>query len=158
MTKLYCVLFLAAALAGPGQAASVPPGGTGAANPTSGVRRSPLSDAQIERSIKAKLAKSKMSTVGRERFTVSVKDGVATLEGKTSVMQHKGIATRIARTSGAVAVNNLIEISDAAKARAVARLKGQTAPAGQAMPGKPLPVPAAPTPRATVLPGARSQP
>src|SRR5262245_24566513 len=61
------------------------------------------SDASIEAAIRAKLAASKIST---DHFTVHVQGGVATLEGKTDVVQHKGTATRLAKTGGAVAVNN----------------------------------------------------
>jgi osmotically-inducible protein OsmY len=117
-----CALVLAAALAGQGQAASVATGGTGApktsASPAQGARVLP--DAQIERNIKARLARSKMS--GKEHFTVSVQGGVATLEGKTNVIQHKGVATRIAKLGGAVAVENHIQISEEARAKAAARL------------------------------------
>jgi len=82
-----------------------------------------LPDAQILRNIQAKMAKSKINA---DHFTVTVQNGVATFEGKTDVMQHKGVATRMAKTSGAVAVLNHIQVSDAAKAKAVARLqKGQ---------------------------------
>jgi hypothetical protein len=59
---------------------------------------------------------------GKEHFTVSVQGGVATFEGKTNVIQHKGVATRIAKLSGAVAVENHIQISEEAKAKAAARL------------------------------------
>jgi osmotically-inducible protein OsmY len=117
-----CALVLAAALAGQGQAASVATGGTGApktsASPAQRARVLP--DAQIERNIKARLARSKMS--GKEHFTVSVQGGVATLEGKTNVIQHKGVATRIAKLGGAVAVENHIQISEEARAKAAARL------------------------------------
>ena len=78
-----------------------------------------LPDAAVERNIRAKFAKSKINS---EHFTVSVKDGVATIEGKTSVIQHKGVATRLAKTGGAAAVANHIEISEEAKAKAAARL------------------------------------
>jgi osmotically-inducible protein OsmY len=117
-----CALVLAAALAGQSQAASVATTGTGAlkrsAIPVQKGRVLP--DAQIERNIKARLARSKMS--GKEHFTVSVQGGVATLEGKTNVIQHKGVATRIAKLGGAVAVENHIQISDEARAKAGARL------------------------------------
>jgi len=63
-----------------------------------------------------------MTVVSKERFTVSVKDGVATLDGKTNVIQHKGVATRIAKLGGAVAVQNHIEVSEEARARAAAKL------------------------------------
>jgi hypothetical protein len=109
--KVLCALAAAVAFAGFGQAASVAPAGAGAHK---------LPDAQIERNIRAKLAKSKMAAT--EHFTVSVKDGVATLEGKTNVIQHKGVATRLAKTGGAIAVRNQIQVSDEAKARAAAKL------------------------------------
>jgi len=67
------------------------------------------SDAEIEATIKAKLAKSK---IGKEGFSVHVKDGVATWTGTTSVTQHKGAATRMAKTAGAIHVTNNIKISD----------------------------------------------
>ena len=88
-------------------------------------------------------------SVHAARIGVEVKDGVVTFSGKTNVVQHKGTATRMARAAGAVAVNNLIEVSDAARAKAAARLHGDeiasTAKPGQAMPGQPIP-------RAQVLP------
>jgi hypothetical protein len=79
-----------------------------------------LSDAQIEAAIRAKLAKSK---VGADGFTVKVQGGVATWEGRTDVVQHKGVATRMARTAGATAVNNRIQVSDAARKRAAGNLE-----------------------------------
>jgi len=75
-----------------------------------------LPDAQIERNIKAKFAKSKIN------FTVSVQNGVATIEGKTEVIQHKGVATRLAKIGGALAVQNHIAVSEAARAKAAAKL------------------------------------
>ncbi len=78
------------------------------------------SDAQIEATIRAKFARSKINV---EKFQVHVQGGVATIEGKTNVIQHKGTATRLAKTGGAVAVNNHIEISDAAKQKAADNLE-----------------------------------
>ena len=78
-----------------------------------------LSDSQIETAIKAKLAKSK---IGADGFSVRVRNGVATWEGKTNVIQHKGAATRMARTAGAVSVVNNIQISEAARLKAAERL------------------------------------
>lgn len=49
--------------------------------------------------------------------------GVATIEGKTGVVQHKGSATRMAKAAGALAVNNRIQVSDAAKEKAAANLE-----------------------------------
>jgi hypothetical protein len=78
-----------------------------------------LSDAQIEANIRAKFAKSKSAG----KFTVHVQGGVATIEGKTEVVQHKGVATRMAKTGGALAVNNHVEVSDAAKKKAADNLE-----------------------------------
>lgn len=79
-----------------------------------------LPDAQLEAVIRAKFAKSKC---GPEKFTVHVQGGVATIEGRTEVVQHKGSATRMAKTAGAIAVNNHIQISDAAKQKAAGNLE-----------------------------------
>ena len=134
MKKYLCALVIAAAVAGLGQAASV--AASGAAASKSAAVKAPaaqrvLPDAQIERNIRAKLAKSKMS--GTEHFTVSVENGVATLQGKTNVIQHKGVATRLAKSGGAIAVHNQIQVSDEAKAKAAAKLAkyriGQAEPA-----------------------------
>jgi osmotically-inducible protein OsmY len=77
-------------------------------------------DARIEADIRARFAKSKINA---DRFTVRVQGGVATLEGRTDVIQHKGVATRLARSGGATAVNNRIQISDAARRKAAASLE-----------------------------------
>src|SRR5438309_4799736 len=79
-----------------------------------------LSDPQLESAIRAKFAKSKINA---NRFQVHVQGGIATLEGRTDVIQHKGTATRLAKTSGALAVNNRIQISDAARQKANANLE-----------------------------------
>ncbi len=78
------------------------------------------SDAQIDATIRAKLAKSK---IGKDGFKFHVQRGVVTWEGSTGVIQHKGSATRMARTAGAAQVVNNIQISAAAKAKATASLK-----------------------------------
>jgi hypothetical protein len=77
-------------------------------------------DAAIESAIKIKLARSK---IGKDNFKVRVQGGVAYWEGNTDVVQHKGAATRIAKTAGAKAVVNKITISDAARAKATANLE-----------------------------------
>jgi hypothetical protein len=77
------------------------------------------SDAVIEAAIRAKFAKSKINA---DKFQVRVQGGVATIEGKTEVLQHKGVATRLAKSGGAVAVNNHVQSSDAAKQKAAANL------------------------------------
>jgi hypothetical protein len=118
--KLVSALALAVALAGLSQATSVVKPVAGA--PKAGVQKpgaQKVPDAQIERTIRAKFAKSKINV---EHFTVSVQNGVATIDGKTNVIQHKGVATRLAKTGGAVAVQNHIEVSEAAKAKAAAKL------------------------------------
>jgi hypothetical protein len=79
----------------------------------------PRTDAQIEQSIRDSYAKSKISA---DHFTVRVKSGVATIEGKTEIIQRKGWATRYAKLGGARQVVNNIQVSEAAKQRARAKL------------------------------------
>ena len=79
-----------------------------------------LSDAQIERDIKARLARS--PKISLDKFTVKVQGGIATFEGKTNVIQHKGVATRMGKAAGAKAIVNNIQISDAARKVAADRL------------------------------------
>jgi osmotically-inducible protein OsmY len=105
---LLCVL-LAAADA-PRPAAAKPPGAATAA----------ASDAQIEKEIKARLARSKIAAEG---FQVRVQGGIATWEGKTSLVQRKGAATRIAKAAGARAVVNRIQVDDAARQKSAANLE-----------------------------------
>ena len=80
-----------------------------------------FSDAEIEATIKAKLSKSK---IGKDGFQIHVKDRVATWTGVTTVMQHKGAATRMAKTAGAVRVVNNIKITDEAS-KAAGNFTGQ---------------------------------
>jgi hypothetical protein len=108
--KFFVVLVLAVAMAGLSQAALV-------AKPNAVIARLP--DAQIERNIRAKFTKSKINA---EHFTVSVLNGIATIGGKTNVIQHKGVATRLAKTGGALAVRNNIQVSDEARSKAAAKL------------------------------------
>jgi osmotically-inducible protein OsmY len=120
--KYLCALVFAVAVAGHSQAASVATTGGVPTKPgAKAVTQRVLTDSQIERNIRARLAKSKMAAT--EHFTVSVHDGVAVLEGKSNVIQHKGVATRLAKLGGAIAVQNHIQISDEAKAKALARLQ-----------------------------------
>ena len=79
-----------------------------------------VSDAQIEATLRAKLAKSK---IGKDGFRFHVQRGVVTWEGTTSVVQHKGSATRMARSSGALQVINNIQVTGAGKAKAASSLK-----------------------------------
>ena len=84
------------------------------------VAQAALPDAQLEAAIRAKFAKSK---INEDKFQVRVQGGVAIIDGHTEVIQHKGVATRMAKTAGAVAVKNQIVISDAAKAKAAGNLE-----------------------------------
>jgi hypothetical protein len=79
-----------------------------------------LSDAQLDAAIRAKFAKSK---INEDKFTVRVQGGIATIDGKTDVLQHKGVATRMCKTAGAAAVNNRVVVSDAAKKKAAGNLE-----------------------------------
>lgn len=123
MRTSFLALALVAAFAGWSQAATVakpqtiPPG-------TPAMKKAPprgLSDAAIEQKIRMKLAKSK---IGADKFSVKVQGGVAYWEGKTDVIQHKGAATRMAKTAGAAAVVNNIQISEAARQKAAHNLTG----------------------------------
>jgi hypothetical protein len=76
-------------------------------------------DKAIEATIRAKLDKSK---IGKDGFKVHVQGGVATWEGSTGVLQHKGAATRMAKSAGAKAVVNNIKVSDDARDKAAGNL------------------------------------
>ena len=80
-----------------------------------------LSDAQIEQDLRARLSRSKLAT---RKFQFHIQGGVATIEGRTDIIQHKGIMTRMARAAGARLVVNKIEVSEAARQRAAERLDG----------------------------------
>jgi hypothetical protein len=82
--------------------------------------RPAVSDAEIERTIRAKFAKSKIAA---DKFTVHVQGGVATIEGHSDVIQHKGTATRLAKTGGATKVVNKIELSQKARDKAAQNLE-----------------------------------
>jgi hypothetical protein len=77
-------------------------------------------DKAIESAIRVKLAKSK---IGKDGLTVRVQGGVAYWEGATGVVQHKGAATRMAKSSGARRVVNNIKISDEGKEAAAGNLE-----------------------------------
>jgi len=78
-----------------------------------------LTDQQLEAKIREKFANSKSSNT----FKVHVQGGVATIDGKTEVIQHKAAATRMAKTAGAVAVKNQVVVSEAAKKKAAGNLE-----------------------------------
>ena len=132
MSKFFSALAVAVVFAGLSQAASVAKPVTVASPQKPAPKAAParvLPDAQIQHDIQLKFAKSKINA---EHFTVTVKNGVATLEGKTGVIQHKGVATRMAKKGGAIAVENHIQVSDEAKAKAAATLaknRGEDPPA-----------------------------
>lgn len=77
-------------------------------------------DAQLESDIRARLAKS---VIGKDGFTVHVQGGVAYWDGTTNVVQHKGAATRMAKSAGAKKVVNKIQVGDAAKEKAAGNLE-----------------------------------
>jgi osmotically-inducible protein OsmY len=94
-------------------------------------------DADIERDIRARFAKSKISSNG---FEVRVRNGTATLTGRTEVIQHKGVATRLAKSGGASKVDNRIEISAAARSKASTQLsRVRQTHRAEAPPSKPEP-------------------
>ena len=113
LALLLLLPFLASALALPTHATTPPRA------PTTQRAAAP-SDAQIEATLRTKLAKSK---IGKDGFRFRVQRGVVTWEGTTNVVQHKGSATRMARTSGAIQVINNIQVSASAKAKASANLR-----------------------------------
>jgi hypothetical protein len=82
-------------------------------------RKAAVSDGVIEAAIRARFAKSKINA---DKFQVRVQGGAANIEGRTDVVQHKGVATRLAKAGGAKIVNNHIQISEAARQKASANL------------------------------------
>jgi len=108
VTRIFVLILFGAALFGADSksapAKTPPPQGTTAQQ-----------DQQIEAAIRARLAKS---VIGKDGFKVRVQGGVAYWEGSTTVVQHKGSATRMAKSAGAKKVVNNIKVSDDAKAKA----------------------------------------
>ena len=90
------------------------------AKPASERAQSNKSDAEIERDLRMRLNRGKIAA---DHFQATVKGGVATLTGHTDVIQHKGTATRLAKTAGARQVDNRIQISEAARRKAAANLE-----------------------------------
>jgi hypothetical protein len=80
---------------------------------------STVPDAQLEKAIQERFAKSKIAV---NKFQVRVQGGTATIEGRTDVVQHKGTATRLARIAGATAVVNKVQVSDQARQKAAGQL------------------------------------
>ncbi|MCL4783626.1 MAG: BON domain-containing protein [Bryobacterales bacterium] len=127
LAGIFSVILLSAVLAASAAAAqtprSLPNAGTERAAPSSapkaarpgeasGKAAPVLSDEALERAIRQRFAKSAIASNG---FSVSVAGGVATLRGTARVAQHKGVATRLARSAGARRVRNEIELSPAAR-------------------------------------------
>jgi osmotically-inducible protein OsmY len=112
MNKLLRVLFLPV-LVLPILAIGLCLSSPAATNPTKPAQTSAhVDDAQLESNIRSKLAKSK---IGRDGFRFKVSRGIVTWEGSTLIPQHKGAATRMARSSGAVQVINNIQVEDGNK-------------------------------------------
>jgi hypothetical protein len=111
--RILLAIFLAAALSAQTSKSTAPK----KAPPAQGT--SAQEDKRIEAAINAKLQKSK---IGKDGLKVHVQGGVATWEGSTEVLQHKGAATRMAKAAGAKAVVNNIKVSDDAKGKATENL------------------------------------
>lgn len=77
-------------------------------------------DTVLATAIRARFQRSKIRTEG---FTVAVAGGVATIEGRTKVIQRKGTATRLARLAGAKSVVNRIQVDEEALERAARNLE-----------------------------------
>jgi hypothetical protein len=116
MTPAILALLIFLAAAAPGWATDAK---TAPSRPVASQGTSAEQDKAIEAAIKAKLAKSK---IGQDGFTVRVQGGVAYWDGTTAVVQHKGSATRMAKTAGALRVVNNIRVSEEAKAKAAGNL------------------------------------
>lgn len=115
MSRTLTILVLFASLLGPASRVSA-----ASVHKSAAVHQTVPPDSQIENTIRTKLAKSK---IGKDGFRFRVSHGVVTWDGSTNVMQHKGAATRMAHAAGAQQVVNNIQVSAAAKAKAVQGLK-----------------------------------
>lgn len=117
MRRFIVLFFSIACVAG---MLTLPAGAASPSRTTTTKRIATPTDAQIEATIRTKLAKSK---IGKDGFRFHVQRGVVTWDGTTNVVQHKGSATRMARAAGATQVVNNIQVSAAAKAKATSNLK-----------------------------------
>lgn len=118
MIHLILAVFLPVAMFG--AQTKTPPSKAPSSKPVASQGTTSQEDKAIESAIRVKLAKSK---IGKDGFTVRVQGGVAYWEGATGVVQHKGAATRMAKSSGAKRVVNNIKISDEAKEKAADNLE-----------------------------------
>jgi hypothetical protein len=89
------------------------------AKPHPAVSSTAQNDAALEKAIRARFADSK---IAGDKFEVHVQGGRATLTGGTNILQHKGVATRLARAEGAADVVNNIEPSEQARQKAASNL------------------------------------
>ena len=78
-----------------------------------------VGDAELEKAIRARFAASKIAV---NNFQVRVQGGVATIEGRTDVIQHKATATRLAKRAGAKRVVNNVAVSEKGRQAASANL------------------------------------
>lgn len=67
-------------------------------------------DAALRAEIEARLSRA---VIGKDAFQFTVREGVVTWTGETAVAQHKGAATRMARSAGAKQVVNRITVKGA---------------------------------------------
>src|SRR5260370_40159980 len=104
---LSCLVLLGVAGLGQTRPSAQPASTTAKKSAPSGHTAS--NDAEMEKAIRVKLAASKISV---DTFEVHVQGGVATLTGKTDVLQHTGTPTRLARNAGAAKVVTKIQESE----------------------------------------------
>jgi osmotically-inducible protein OsmY len=110
MARIVLVIALLSAIVGNAQTAAKP-----STTHKQTVLAATGKDAQIEKAIRARFAKSKIAA---DNYEVHVQGGVATITGKTQVVQRKGTATRLAKAAGAERVVNQIEVDQQAKEKA----------------------------------------
>lgn len=80
-----------------------------------------LPDGAVEADIRARFQRS--PKIRADGFTVKVQGGVATIDGKTKIIQRKGAATRLAKLAGARIVDNRIQVDQAALEKAAFNLQ-----------------------------------
>ncbi len=83
-----------------------------------------IPDEALQQKIQDKFSKAK---AGGGKFQVKVRGGTAYLTGRADVAQHKGSATRMAKSAGAKRVVNNIVVTEAAKQK-MARDSSQARP------------------------------
>jgi osmotically-inducible protein OsmY len=80
-------------------------------------------DKALEAEIRARLSRSQIASEG---FTVRVQGGVAYWDGETAVAQRKGAATRMAKSAGAIRVENRIRVTPAGKRKLAGDFAGKS--------------------------------